>query len=448
MTLLPKFIRLYFVDHPIFLKITDNILWLFFDKIIRMIVGLFLGVWVARYLGPHQFGLFSFSSAFIGLFGAFTGLGLQGIVVRNLVINTTDANIILGTAAVLQFIAAIFTYILALVVIFLMRPDDQITKTIVAILGLAMLFNFSDVATYWFESQVLSKYIVWVQNSTFLFFAIVKVIFIFIRAPLLAFVYAATAEVLLAGLLMVIMFNLHGRVVRQLRASMILAKTLLYESWPLMLSGITIMVYMRIDQIMLGQIIGDEAVGVYSAALRISEVWYFLPMGIVASVFPSILKAKENNEDNYRKHFQQLYDLMVWMSIFIALPMTFISNNIVIFLFGKPYASAGPVLAIHVWACVFVFLGVASSKWFIVEKRQILHLQRSLLGVLVNVILNIFLIPIFGVLGAAWATVIAQFSSGLLFDAFQKETHQMFLMKINAFNMHRIFHTYFGRGYK
>ena len=409
--------------------------WLFFDKVMRMGVGLLVGVWVARYLGPEQFGLFSFASAFVGMFGALAGLGLQSIVVRDIVRDPACKEETLGTAAVLQLLGGLLAYGCVFGSIFLLRPEDSLAKLLVAILGSIMLFRFSDVALYWFESQVLSKYIIWVQNVCFSIFAAIKVGLIISNASLFAFAWVTVAEALIVALLIFFIMGLRGLKFQQLRFSLLRAKTLLVDSWPLLLSGMSIMVYMKIDQIMLGQILGDDAVGIYTAAVRISEVWYFIPMIIVASVFPAILDAKKRVETQYLQRLQRLYELMVWLSVSIALPMTFLSTPIVTALFGPIYAEAGPVLAIHIWASVFVFLGVASGQWFIAENRQMLSFQRTLLGSLINIALNYILIPKLGVLGAAYATVMAQASVCLFYDVLQKETRPMFVMKLKSFNL-------------
>ncbi len=398
-------------------------------------VGLLVVVWVARYLGPEQFGLLNFASAVVGMFGAVAGLGLQSIVVRDIVTDPGCKEETLGTAAVLQLLGGLLTYGCVLVTIFWLRPEDSLTKLLVAILGTIMFFKFSDVALYWFESQVLSKYIVWVQNGCFLFFALIKVSLIVSNASLLAFAWATASEAMIVALLIFLMLGLRGPKLQKLRFSLLRAKTLLVDSWPLLLSGMAIMIYMKIDQIMLGQMLGDDAVGIYSAAVRISEVWYFIPMMIVASVFPAILEAKKRDDGQYLQRLQRLYDLMVRLSIVIALPMTFIATPLVVTLFGSAYAKSGPVLAIHIWASVFVFLGVASSQWFVAENRQILSFQRTLLGAVVNVILNLILIPPFGPIGAAVATVIAYAMAAFLADLLQKGTRQMFLMKLSSMNI-------------
>jgi len=438
MNLLPAFIHRRIAHRPNLVKIVDNIGWLFVDKVLRMGVGLFVGVWVARYLGPEQFGLLSFATAFVGLFGAIAGLGLQGIVVRDIVRDPSRKEDTLGTAALLQFIGGLLAYGLILATIFWLRPDDALAKALVAILGSTMLFKASEVAVYWFESQVLSKYTVWVQNGSFLVFAAIKIVLILNNAPLIAFASVIMAEALMVALLMLVMLGLRGPRLRHLRITLARAKALLADSWPLLLSGIAIVIYMKIDQIMLGQMVGDEAVGIYSAAVRISEVWYFIPMMIVASVFPAILEAKKRSEAQYYQRLQHLYDLMVWLSVAVALPMTFLSTPIVTLLFGENFSASGTVLAIHIWASVFVFLGVASGKWFLAENRQMLSFYRAALGAVVNIILNFLLIADYGPVGAAVATVISQATAAFLFDAVQPVTREMFLMKIKSMNLLRI----------
>ncbi len=365
-------------------------------------VGLLVGVWIARYLGPEQFGLINFAAALIGLFSAVAGMGLQGIVVRDIVRNPNCAHETLGTAAVLLLIGGIVAYMLIQISIAYLRPDDAIARIVVTILSSIMLIEASKVANFWFESQVQSKYAIWVQNGVFMIFAAVKVMLILRQSQLPAFVWTTLGEAVVVALILSCVLVRKGPALKEMRVSLARAKTLLKDSWPMMLSGIAIMIYMKIDQIMLGQMIGNEAVGIYSAATRISEVWYFMPMAIVASVFPAILEAKKRNEEEYYARLQKLFDLMVIISVVVALPMTFLSTLVISLLFGDAYRSAGPVLAVHIWASVFVFLGVASSKWFLAENRQLLSLQRTVLGGAANIALNLWWIPSSWPLAMTW----------------------------------------------
>ena len=435
MNIIPHFIRCRIEHRPNLLKIVDNIGWLFFDKILRMGVGLIVGVWLARYLGPEHFGLYSFATAFIALFGAIAGLGMQGIVIRDIVRNPANKEETLGTAALLQLIGGLLAYGLALFTIFWVRPEDTLTQALVAILGSTILFKIGDVAVYWFESQVQSKYTVWVQNSSFLAFALIKILLILNDASLIAFASATVGEAVVAAMLMILMLDLRGPKLHNLRIKMTRARRLLVDSWPLLLSSIAIMIYLRVDQIMLGQMMGDEEVGLYTAATRISEVWYFIPMMIVASVYPAILEAKKRSESEYYKRLQQLYDLMSFLSVGMALLMTFLSTPVMIMLFGNEFAASGSVLSIHIWASVFVFLGVASGKWYLAENLQLVAFQKALFGALSNIALNFLLIPNFGFLGSAWATVISYALADFVFDLFYKKTRVNFQMKVNSLNV-------------
>ncbi|GAB5413439.1 MAG: flippase [Congregibacter sp.] len=435
MNLTPKSFFRFMESRSNLAKIFDNVAWLFFDKILRVGVGLFVGIWVARYLGPEQFGLLSFAVAFVGMFGAIAGLGLKNIVVRDIVRSASCKGSILGTAAMLQSIGGLIAYGISLISIFWLRPTDPQGKLIVAILGSALLFKASEIVVYWFESQVLSKYVVWVQNSTFLVFAVIKVGLVLNNTPLIAFAWAAMAEALTVALLLIALIALRGLPLNDLRISAVRAKQLLRDSWALMLSSVAVVLYMRIDQIMLGQMLGDEAVGIYSAAVRISEVWYFIPMVITASVFPAILEAKDLSEARYYAQLKHLFNLMSIISLPGALLLSLMSPFLVATLFGDSYAAAAGVLAVHVWAAFFVFLGVASSKWFLAEGLQKLLFLRTVINAVINIALNYLLIPEYGPIGAAIALLISQSAGMLVYDRFRADTRRLLAMKISSINL-------------
>ncbi len=435
MKLIPVFVHRRLEHRPNLLKILDNIGWLFIDKILRMGVGLFIGVWIARYLGPEQFGLLNFALAITGLLGIIATLGLKSIVVRDIVRAPDCAKETLGTTAMLHVIGGMGAFLVGIVLVAYLRPDDAQARAVVAILGAINLLNVSQIAVYWFESRVQSKYTVWVQNGVFLLFAVIKVFMILLQAPFMAFVWMMVGEAVVTALVLLIVMGWVSLPLNSLAVKFERAKILLSDSWPLALSSMAIMVYMKIDQIMLGQMIGDEAVGIYSAALRFSEIWYFIPMTIVASVFPAILEAKIQNEELYYLRLQQLYNLMIMISLPIAIVMTFLSDWIVTIVFGVDYEQAGLVLAIHIWASIFVFLGVAGGQWYIAENKLVLSLQRAFVGAISNIFFNYLLIPEYGVVGAAIALVISQAIASWLYDGIQPITRKMFFMKLSALKL-------------
>jgi len=405
--LIPRFINRRISHRPNLVKIVDNIGWLFFDKVLRMGVGLFVGVWIARYLGPEQYGLLNFAVAFAGLFGAIAGLGLKEIVVRDVVRDPDHARLTLGTAALMQLIGGLAAFMAMLVAISFVRPDDALARSIVAVLGSIMMLKFSEIAVYWFESQVRSKYTVWVQNGTFLVFAVIRVLLILQQAPLIAFAWAMLVEAVVAAIILVIVLGRKGPSLSHLSASMARARALLADSWPLVLSAIAVTVYMRIDQIMLGQMVSDEAVGIYSAAVRLSEIWYLVPTIVVATVFPALAVSHQQNPPQFYERLQKLYGGLVKTALAISLVISLVSEELVALIFGDEYLGSADVLTWHIWGGVFVFFGVAWYRWIILEGLQKIAVKIHLLSLVANVVLNLVLIPIYGVIGAAVATTIS-----------------------------------------
>lgn len=415
-------------------KIFANLLWLFIDKIIKAL-GVFVMIWIARYLGPDQFGKLSFVMAFIGIFGCITGLGMQSVVVRDIVSDKSSKEEILGTTAVLYFFSGLFTYSIILISIFFFRPDDFLIKTLVAILGSTVLFKAHEITVYWLESQLRSKYTVIVQNSVLLIFAVIKLVLIYNNISLTALTWVIFAEAFVVAISLSILLGFVGPKLWKLCFNFERAIKLFKDSWPLLLSAISITIYMKIDQIMIGQMIGDKNVGIYAAAVRISEIWHFIPMIIVTTMFPVLVKIKKDNEQLYYQFLQNLFDVMTWISIGLALPMSFFSTSIVVLIFGESYAASGPVLTIHIWSSIFVFFGVVSSQWFIIENRQILYFYRTISGVFLNIFLNFLFIPDFGIIGSAVATIISFALSALFMDLVFVETRQIFYYKVSSLNI-------------
>lgn len=429
--LLPSFIWTRLDGRLTLQKTIANTGWLFADSILRGGVGMFVGVWIARYLGPQQFGVLSYATAFVALFSAVATLGLDSIVIREVLRNPASANEIMGSAFILKLAGGLVTIVLTVSAISMLRPDNNLMHWLVGIIAAGMVFQAFDTVDLWFQSLLQSRYTVYAKSTAFILANIGKVVLVLIHASLIAFAWIGLAEIAIGAAGMMITCKINGYSLKKWRGSFLKAKGLLKDSWPLILSGIVVMLYMRIDQIMLGEMVGDDAVGVYSAAVRLSEMWYFVPIAIVSSIYPSIIELKKTNERIYHENLQKLYNLMVWISVSVAIPMAFFSNNIIRLLYGPEYKGAGPILSILIWAGIAVFLGVASSKYLLVENYTRLSFYRTLIGAVVNILLNLVLIPAYGPIGAAIATLISYFLATFCI-VFVKKTQQQSLMMFRA----------------
>lgn len=397
------------LDHSGLRSIIRNMGWLFFDKFVRMGSGLFVGAWIARYLGPEQFGMLNFSIAFAALFGIAATLGLDGIVVRELVKDPSRRNEILGSAFVLKFLGAGITLVSTLLVVKAMQGPNVLMLWLVGLASAAYVFQSLNVIDFFFQSEVRSKYTVYASNAAFGLMTVVKIILVVIRAPLLAFAWATFGEALFTAIFLAIAYQHNHHKIRAWVYKPLVARELMKESWPLLLASVAVMLYMRLDVVMLQQMVGDREVGIYAAATRISEVWYFLPTVIVSSVSPSIINCHALSPTLYTERMKHLYFVMTWLAIGLSVPISLLSGRIVKLLYGHQFETAGPVLAVHLWASVAVFLGIASTQHLLVENLQRISFYRTLIGVACNVVLNLILIPKLGAMGAAIATVVSYF---------------------------------------
>lgn len=418
--------------HSGFLRYFSNTFWIFLEQALRMITALVVGIWVARYLGPEQFGLFSYVSAIAGLFIVVTKLGLDSIVVRDLVGRPNFRDLYLGTAFWLKFGASLLMVLFVALMILVSFGNSQ-TKLYIFIILCGAIFQSFEVIDCYFQSQVLSRYVSICKLIQLLISSILKLYLIFIGADLVFFVVVAAIDqiILASSLYLAYRAQKIGYFYRYFDIN--LARQMIGQSWPLIFSGLVIMIYMRIDQIMINEIMGSRDVGIFSAAIRISEVWYFIPTILMSSLFPAIVNAKIVDNKTFYSRLQKLFSFLTWTMIGIAVVISFLANWLIQFLYGESFQGAGEVLIIHVWTGVFVALGVASSSWFTVENLQHYALYRTVCGAALNIVLNLILIKHFGLVGAALATLAAQAVAAFFFDLFTKKTRVIFKMKIKAF---------------
>ena len=403
------------------------------ERVIRRVVALFVGAYVARYLGPERFGLLSYAMSLAILFSAIGAMGLDGIVVRDLVKEPDKSQDLLGTAFVLKIIGASLLLVLVFFAARLMS-DDRFTVILVLIIAGGTFFQAFQVIDFFFQAKVLAKFPCIARFASLLVSSISKLVLIALNAPLIWFAWVLVLESLIVNLSLVVLYRKQGMSAFHWKFKKDVATGLLRDSWPLILSGMAIMVYMRIDQIMIKEMLGSEAVGNYAAAVNLSEAWYFIPVMVCNSLFPAIMTAKTVNDRFYHQRLQKLYFFMVWCAIAVALPTTFLSEFVITLLFGPDYIQSAAVLNIYIWSGVFVFLGVASGKWFLAENLQKYSFYNAVAGGISNIILNLLLIPEFGIKGAAIATIISYGISSYLAMILFKCTRINFRLATTAFN--------------
>ncbi|WP_029281136.1 flippase [Pedobacter sp. R20-19] len=419
-------------DEEAFNKYLKNTGWLMFGKALSLIVNLL----IARYLGPILFGDLSFGLSLVAILAAVGGLGLDTFIIREVIQEPSRRDEILGTSLGLRMITNGLLIPIAIVIYlishhFSKNPGEPLTL-LIALLAFASFFKSFNVIDSYFQSQVQSKYVVQVQNVSLILTSIFKILIVTMGLPLIYIVFAYVVDAIILAIGLIIVYQKRGLKILNWHFNQQRAKTLLIKSSPLILSAVMVTIYMKIDVVMLKSV-GSKAVGIYSSAQNLSEAWYFIPSAIVTSVFPALLNARKTDLSRYQKRLGNLYDLLVYINIPIAIFISFFGSDIIHIAYSGKYDGAGPMLSIHIWSGIFVFLGMASSQYLIAEGYTKISFYRTAAGAAANILLNLWLIPKYAGVGASIATLIACFISTFYVLLIPKTRQQGIMMLKSLF---------------
>ncbi len=411
-------------------NIISNSMWLLLEKGYKLGLGFFVVSYVARYLGPHDFGMLSYALAIISLTIPVANLGLRNIIKKEMILKDSPLYLILGSSFCIRAISSFIIFIILLFFSFTHGEPNQ--PTLIIIMAISLLVNPFDQLEDYFASKLNSKKSVRASLIALTVSSSFKLTFILLEMSVVYFAIAQLTEVLTYSAFLIFFYSKEGGSLFNWKPSKEIILDSLSKSWPLMFSGLAILIYMRIDQYMLNNMIDASAVGIYSIAVKLSEIWYFIPTIIMTSFFPNIISNRTSNPIKYKIQTKQLMMLMSALSLLISIPLYFLAPLIVPLIFGDQYLASVPVLQIHIWSSLFVFWGVSQSAWDISENLTRLSLMRTSIGAVSNIILNFFLIPKFGVKGAAYATVISQSLSAFILNLLHKNTRPIFMTQIKS----------------
>ena len=418
-------------NHKGFIKYLANTGWLISEKMLRMVVGVLVGLWVARYLGPENYGILSYSISFVGFFAALAKPGLDGIVVRNIVREPERKDEIIGTSIMLRIIGSLLLILFVSIALKFTdtSPDERV---IVLLLSVGHIFMSLEVIDYFFQSQVKGKLSAICNTISLTVLALSNILFIMYSYPLIYFALAIITEQLTKAITYTIFFIKYSKnklknnnPIKNLQFKIETAHILLKDSWPLILAGIAIALNMRIDQVMLKEFLGNEEVGIYAAAVKIIEAVIIIPTIISQSIYPSFVNALKNNRDGFIKRISIAYRNLFYISLLLAAICFTLSDFIVSTLLGPDYIESVVILKISCILIVFSGLGAINAVYLKTLNIQRKIMNRHWINVIINLVLNYFFIPIFGVYGAMYSTVIAVLVSTVIYDLFDKELSEM-----------------------
>jgi len=418
--------------HGGLLRYLRNTIWLLSQRVLTMFVALLVSVWTARHLGPDQFGQIIFAYNFALLFVALAPLGLTRILDRDLVRDKSEIRVLMSSAFSLVILGAIVAYS-AMLLVAHSRGYDKSSLRHIQIIGLLAFLQVNLTLVSYLLSQVQAKTLAIAAVIALSISNSAKVGFILTDAPLHYFAFGFVLDWLLQLPILLFVVKSSKAFPRLKYASIDKSIYLLKQSWPYILSGIMISLYMKIDAVMIKEILGDYAVGQYSAASRLSEGCYFIAIAIISSLYPAIVNAKQHSQARYENRLKNLYSLMFFLAVAMSIPVTIISPYAINVLYGEQFSEASGVLIIHIWASIFVFLGMTSGRWLLTEELQIISVFNTVVGAALNIGLNLIFIPKFGIEGAAWASIISYSVSGYFCFAIWKKTRTNFILMTKSF---------------
>jgi len=406
------------------LKYFKNSFWMLSEYALRVVSAIFVTVYVARYIGPESFGVLMYALAIVSVCMAISRMGMDSILVRELSMHTKKAREILGTAFWLMVLVAGLSFLLLWAVMPLIEEDKEI-RCYILIISVGIAFQTFYVVDYRFQSLVKAKYSSIARSIALGVSALLKIYLVYLEVELLTIVISFALDFVWISMALLITHMVKRQPVFFTKFDKNFIRPLLRSAWPMVLSTLAIIMYMRVDQIMIKNMLGTYELGLYSAGTRIYEGWIMVFVVISTSLLPAIVKLKESAQEQYEKRLSQLFSLLFWGAMIGSVFVAIYSEEVIRLVFGQKFMGAETVFMLVMWSAPFAAIGSLTARYLIVEKMERKITVRTVVALLVNVSLNLVLIPLYGIEGASVATLIALFVSNYVINFFDKDLAQL-----------------------
>ena len=411
--------------------IVQNLFWAVVGKCVNLLGGLLAGIIVARYLGPEQYGLMNYVISYVFLFQTFALFGLDSIEIREEARGQKSYQTIIGTAFFLKLIFGCCFITLAIITSWLMEADGY-TTLLVAIYSLTVVLNSLIVIRNYFTAIVQNEYVVKAEISRTLISIVIKLTLLWIGASLTWFVVAYMFDFILLGTGYVMAYHIKIGFLKEWHFDRDYARFLIKESFPLLLTNAAVIIYQRIDQVMIGNMIDKSSVGFFSVAAKFTEILIFLPMILAQTITPILVLTRERNIKEYQAKAQQFMNFSFWLSLFASAFVSVIAYWLIRYTFGAAYLPAVAVLQVMAFKAASVALSNTAGAMLVIEGLQRWAICRDSIGCVVCIVLNFLLLPRYGVIAAAFVSIASNIAAGYLADAFIPAYRHLFICQTKA----------------
>ena len=419
-------------------KFSKNTVWLIGGRVYHMLLSLVVSVLTARYLGPSNYGVINYAVSLTAMFTSFCTLGINSIIVNELIHNNDKQGEIIGTSIVMRFISSVLSVITVVLLSHILNPSDKVVVTVTFIYSLSLIFQSFDTIKYYYQAQLRSKVPTSVEAIAYTVVSVYKIFLLIYGKNIYWFAATHTIELMVIAVLLYRTYALDAWNKQSLSHSWKRAVSLFSKSYHFILSGMMVAIYGQMDKIMLKSMLNSKSVGFYSAALAVCQMWPFVLSAIIESSRPLILEQADRNREKYNKYITRLYCAIIYVSLIAAIGISVLSKLIIKILYGQQYMPAQIPLCIICWYTAFSYLGVARSIWIVSNGKQKYEKYIAGIGAISNLIMNWLFIPVWGVNGAAFATLLTQvitnFGAGFLF----KEIRENNILILRSFNILKV----------
>lgn len=403
-------------------EVALNTAWQFFERFFSLGCAFISSIFVIRYFAPAEYGVFAYASSYVTLFSSLTSMGLQSIAVREMVKKEISVEAIMGSSFVIMLCGAIIALILA-VGGAIVTHEKSLATWVILILCLNNVVGAFAVINYYFQAEIKARYIAYIMLVQDIIDISVRIGMVHFKAQLLSFALLGFIEGICVYIAIYILFRYKSQL-KQWKVNKSTIKYLLHQSIPLAISGVMINLYMRLDQVMIEHYCGMKEIAEYSVGVKLVEVFYMIPMIITPNILPIAVKYFQRSEKEFDNFIIKLLRYYAVVTIAIFIVIWFVATPLIEHLYGNKYLAS---INVFRYSAILIFLsciGVTGSLWLNVKGIQKYAIHRTLTGLIVCLIANYILIPKFGIMGAVYATLLAQFFATYVSSIISPKLHK------------------------
>lgn len=414
-----------------FIRYLKNSSWMLSEYFLRIFSAIFVSIYIARYLGPEQFGILSFSLAVVYLLMGVSRLGMDSILVKELAESKTESNKYISTASILMLAAGVLSVILIFSFFSSLYGLNHET-ILILIISLGLIFQSTHVIDYDFQSQVKSKYPSIAKTVSLALSSIFKIYLVWNGSDLYTLAWAYLLEYALLALILVLMFFKKNSKRFIFQFEFDLARKLIKKAIPIVLTVFLGAILLKFNQFYIKYYFGNYSLGIYVAALRMYEGWIMIPQILMVSLLPMIVRTKKTGQLLYENQIILLFSIILYLNVFVAFVVTFFSENIILLLYGPEYSESIHVLNVLIWCSVLMGFGSVAFRYLIVEGLE--KILPRIMGVtlIFNIILNLLFVPVLGLKGAAYAMLCSLIIGYFFYDWFDKDLKVLRDLKLRS----------------